>query len=273
MGLAAALLLSALSALMARRFAGRITWQLALLTEASTRFAAGEPATLTPRGWSSELKILADTLNSAFMQQRRLMHNLEQTAAVFRSSGEGIVVLNRHGRIIESNAAFERLVNLTPGDLIGRAIWTLPFADAEGAIANALKAARRGEVVKRELLFQSQTEALNLQMTLSPVATQDDDLTTEYVCVLSDITAQKNAQKALAYVAHHDGLTGLYNRNFFEQTAARSMSRASRSGENEPMTARPSVEFVAARPKNMRSPLCERMGLTPNATARSSSSE
>lgn len=231
MGLAAALLLSGLSAFLARRFADRITWQLALLTEASTRFAAGEPVTLTPRGWSSELKILADTLNSAFMQQRRLMRNLEQTAAVFRSSGEGIVVLNRHGRILESNTAFERLVELTPTDLIGRTLWSLPFADAQGAIGNALKAARRGEAVKRELLFQNQKEELNLQMTLSPVATDDDDETTEYVCVLSDITAQKNAQKALAYVAHHDGLTGLYNRNFFERSVARSMSRASRAGE------------------------------------------
>jgi len=231
MGLSAALLLSGLSAFMARRFADRITWQLALLTQASTQFAAGEPATLMPRGWSSELKILADTLNSAFMQQRRLMHNLEQTAAVFRSSGEGIVVLNRHGRIIESNTAFERLVALTPADLIGRAIWTLPFADAHGAIANALKAARHGEVVKRELLFQTPKEELSLQMTLSPVATQDEDHATEYVCVLSDITAQKNAQKALAYVAHHDGLTGLYNRDFFERSVSRSMSRASRAGE------------------------------------------
>lgn len=230
-GFVAALLLSALSAFLARRFADRITWQLALLTQASTRFAAGDPITLSPRGWSSELKILADTLNGAFMQQRRLMRNLEQTAAVFRSSGEGIVVLNRHGRIIESNAAFERLVGRTGAHLVGQPIWKLPFANGQIEIGSALKAARSGDVVKREITLQGQSEELSLQMTLSPVAVGEDDQTAEFVCVLSDITAQKNAQKALAYVAHHDGLTGLYNRNFFERSVARSISRASRSGE------------------------------------------
>ena len=230
-GLLAALLLSALSAFLARRFADRITWQLALLTQASTRFASGDPVTLSPRGWSSELKILADTLNGAFMQQRRLMRNLEQTAAVFRSSGEGIVVLNQQGRIIETNAAFERLVGRTGPHLVGQLIWKLPFANGQTEIGSALKAARTGEVIKREITLQGASEELSLQMTLSPVAVNDDDQTAEFVCVLSDITAQKNAQKALAYVAHHDGLTGLYNRNFFERSVARSISRASRSGE------------------------------------------
>lgn len=231
LGLISALLLSALSAFLARRFASRITWQLGLLTEASTHFASGQPFALRPRGWSSELQVLADTLNSAFMQQRRLMHNLEQTAAVFRSSGEGIVVLDRRGRIRESNLAFERLVGHQPQALVGRYIWSLPFINAETEIGQALKMAEPGEVTKRELILTKDQEELTLQMTLSLVATGEDDHVSEYVCLLSDITAQKNAQKALAYVAHHDGLTGLYNRNFFERTTSRSISRASRTGE------------------------------------------
>lgn len=230
-GLAAALLLSALSALLARRFASRITWQLALLTEASTRFATGSAVNLRPTGWSSELKVLADTLNSAFTQQRRLMHNLEQTAAVFRSSGEGIVVLNRHGRILESNAAFEQLTGRVAADLAGQTIWSLPFANGHEEIGKALREVRGGGATKRELILNSAEGELSLQMTLTSVAVQGDDQVSEYVCVLSDITAQKNAQKALAYIAHHDGLTGLYNRNFFERTVSRSISRASRSGE------------------------------------------
>lgn len=231
LGLAAALLLSAVSAFLARRFADRITWQLALLTEASMRFAAGRSVTLKPTGWSSELKVLADTLNSAFTQQRRLMHNLEQTAAVFRSSGEGIVVLNRHGRIVESNAAFESLVGIKGSDLVGRTLWSLPFVNGQDEISRALKEARYGEAMKRELLLQAGQDELTLQMSLTSVAVEEDEQVSEYVCVLSDITAQKNAQKALAYIAHHDGLTGLYNRNFFERSVSRSISRATRTGE------------------------------------------
>ena len=231
LGLTSALLLSALSAFLARRFASRITWQLGLLTEASTHFASGQPFALRPRGWSSELQVLADTLNSAFMQQRRLMHNLEQTAAVFRSSGEGIVVLDKRGRIRESNLAFERLVGKKPQSLVGRPIWSLPFVNGEAEISQALTSAEPGEVTKRELILKNEQEELTLQMTLSQVATGEDDLIAEYVCLLSDITAQKNAQKALAYVAHHDGLTGLYNRSFFERTTSRSINRASRTGE------------------------------------------
>lgn len=229
-GLAAALLLSALSAFLARRFANRITWQLALLTEASTRFAAGGFVTLKPNGWSNELKVLADTLNSAFTQQRRLMHNLEQTAAVFRSSGEGIVVLNRYGRILESNAAFEQLVGCSAQEVVGRTIWSFPFVSGQEEIGRALKDARTGGVTKRELILKTPKDELSLQLTLTSVVV-DDDLVSEYVCVLSDITAQKNAQKALAYIAHHDGLTGLFNRNFFERSVSRSISRATRSGE------------------------------------------
>lgn len=230
-GIAAALLLSIASALLARRFASRITWQLALLTEASTRFASGSAVNLRPTGWSSELKVLADTLNGAFTQQRRLMHNLEQTAAVFRSSGEGIVVLNRHGRIVESNTAFQTLTGRPEEELTGQTIWSLPFANGQDEIGKALRDVRGGGATKRELILKNADGELSLQMTLTSVAVEGDDQVSEYVCVLSDITAQKNAQKALAYIAHHDGLTGLYNRNFFERTVSRAISRAGRTGE------------------------------------------
>ena len=45
-----------------------------------------------------------------------------------------------------------------------------------------------------------------------------------------DITEQKAYEEELAYQAQHDGLTGLSNRNFFQQELERQISRVSRSG-------------------------------------------
>ncbi len=45
-----------------------------------------------------------------------------------------------------------------------------------------------------------------------------------------DITEQKAFQKQLAYQAEHDSLTGLFNRNYFQQELERTVARVARSG-------------------------------------------
>jgi diguanylate cyclase (GGDEF)-like protein/PAS domain S-box-containing protein len=56
--------------------------------------------------------------------------------------------------------------------------------------------------------------------------------TTHFVAVFSDISAQKNAEQHLNYVAFHDLVTGLPNRPMFEEECRRALSLAARQNAN-----------------------------------------
>ncbi len=49
----------------------------------------------------------------------------------------------------------------------------------------------------------------------------DDGVRTGVVSVIRDITERKQAEERLTYLSTHDGLTGLYNRGYFDETLTR----------------------------------------------------
>ena len=63
-------------------------------------------------------------------------------------------------------------------------------------------------------------ESMTLKVILSIAPGYEDTWEKAFVSVV-DITDQKNAERKLRFLSFHDGLTGLYNRTYFEEELAR----------------------------------------------------
>jgi len=70
------------------------------------------------------------------------------------------------------------------------------------------------------------------QLSFNASALVKDGNVTRIRGTARDITDQKIYERQLAYQAEHDSLTGLYNRNYFQQELERLIARTARSGAN-----------------------------------------
>jgi diguanylate cyclase (GGDEF)-like protein/PAS domain S-box-containing protein len=164
-------------------------------------------------------------------QQRRAEEELRLAAAVFESSGEAIMITDAEGCIISVNQAFSRVTGYVAADVTGRnasllasgrhsreffsEMWrsVLETGYWNGEIWNRR---RNGEIFPEWLSVSSVRDA--------------DGRITHLVGIFSDISERKAAEAKIAFLAHHDPLTGLPNRLLLKDRMQQAMVHAERSG-------------------------------------------
>ncbi len=164
-------------------------------------------------------------------RQRRAEEELRLAAAVFESSGEAIMITDAEGRIISVNQAFSRVTGYVAADVTGRnasllasgrhsreffsEMWrsVLETGYWNGEIWNRR---RNGEIFPEWLSVSSVRDA--------------DGRITHLVGTFSDISERKAAEAKIAFLAHHDPLTGLPNRLLLKDRMQQAMVHAERSG-------------------------------------------
>jgi diguanylate cyclase (GGDEF)-like protein/PAS domain S-box-containing protein len=143
--------------------------------------------------------------------------------------GEAIVVADLQRRILMVNEGFSRLTGYRRSDVLGRGLGTLfgegAGADLQEAIWSSVErtGSWQGEVRSR----RRDGEAYRVQVTVDAVG-DSEGRSRSYVCSASDITAVREAQNRLHYLAHHDCLTGLANRLLFSARLQQSIDAAGR---------------------------------------------
>ncbi len=152
-------------------------------------------------------------------------------ASVFANAGEGIVIADRNGLIVDVNAAFCDMTGFARDDVIGGDPTLLKCSCHPGAFyagmwrALSRKGYWRGEVCNR----RRNGEATVRMLTINAVPNRAGR-TQHYVALLSDISAQKEHQRRLEHIAHHDALTGLPNRVLLADRMRQAMAHARRRG-------------------------------------------
>ena len=157
---------------------------------------------------------------------------------------DGILVLDRHDRIVDFNPAMETFLSRKPASLLGRpAIEILqPWLEQ----AQALISGQETHVVLR--LHSSPHRYLDLRVT--PLY-DHQQRPSGRLMVFHDVTEHKNVEKKLRYAndrlqsqlieigtlqsklrlqAIHDPLTDLFNRRYLDETLDRELARAAREG-------------------------------------------
>lgn len=158
------------------------------------------------------LKMLATALGNAVKRQQ-FEASLQQAAAVFESTREGIMVTDASNRIIQVNQSLLHMLGYEEREVLGNtpAMFSSGRHDQQFYTQMWQQLAEdghwQGEVWNRRKNGEIYPELLSIS-TIVDAANQ----VSHYVAVFADITQLKASEQELAYLAHHDVLTDLPNR-------------------------------------------------------------
>jgi diguanylate cyclase (GGDEF)-like protein/PAS domain S-box-containing protein len=164
-------------------------------------------------------------------ERRRSERAVSDLAAIVQSSDDAIVSLTVDGVIESWNPGAERLYGHTAGEAIGRPISIVEPRGRPGETPAMLALVRRGQPVEglETLRVRRDGSQVHVSLSVSPIV----DVTGEVIGVAEigrDITARKQVDRRVAYLAYHDDLTGLPNRLMFAEHVDLALARAQRHG-------------------------------------------
>ncbi len=153
-------------------------------------------------------------------------------ASVFGHAGEGIIITDAKGTMVDVNDAFTRITGYSREDAIGQNPRMLKSGRQDAAFYEALwrglteQGQWSGEIWNRRKNGEAYAELI----TISAVRDRQGD-TQHYVALFSDITAIKTHQSQLEHIAHFDALTNLPNRVLLADRLQLAMAQAQRRGQ------------------------------------------
>ena len=138
-----------------------------------------------------EPAVLLATIHSLLRLRRaeeELRAAIRGWQGTFDAIGDGICLLTPDGTVARCNAALATLLGAAPADVVGRPwseVWQRLGGRAEPSLTTRAKQSRRRET------FDLQDEQRALRLLVDPVL--EDDTLTGLVCIVSDVTIERQA--------------------------------------------------------------------------------
>lgn len=167
------------------------------------------------------LLLLAAYLTVVVSARRRLNQRIADNDVryheVMATLGEGVMVLDRSGRMLDMNPEAEHLLGWSRQELLGQDAHDLihfhPFQDRVPADAcNIRKVSINGETYRSEDELFTRKSGQAFRVGLNAAALTRDQEIVGTVLAFRDITELKIQQEEIHHLAYHDTLTGLPNR-------------------------------------------------------------
>lgn len=176
--------------------------------------------------------LLTDQTASREADERRRL-----AAAVVENTIEGVVVTDARSRILSVNPSFTRLLGFSEAEMLGQTPRMFKSGRHDKEFYDAMWASMhatghwQGEIWNRRKNGEIFPERMSLSAVKDAAGT-----VTHYVCMFTDISAEKAREQQLEFLAHRDVLTGLPNRSHFALMHGRCgrarQGRAARPGGN-----------------------------------------
>ena len=164
-------------------------------------------------------------------EQRRSEDKLRQAAKVMEYSTNGIAITNANTEFVAVNKAFTQITGFTEAEILGKPTKALKsgehtkeFYQRMWTLINTT-GHWEGEIWNRRKSGEIFLEWLHITV----IKDEQTDEVTHYMAIFSDITARKQTEQKLAYLAHYDDLTGLAKRSLFYEMVDRALRKAERS--------------------------------------------
>ncbi len=162
-------------------------------------------------------------------QRAQTQRQLQLAASVFENAIEGILITDATGNIADVNASFTRITGYSRQEVLGQNPRLLQSGRHDAPFYQALwqsllqQGTWSGEVCNRRKDGQIYTQLLHIS-AVRDAAGQ----VLQFVGLFSDITARKDQEQRLNYLAHFDVLTGLPNRALHADRLGQAMANAMR---------------------------------------------
>ncbi len=131
--------------------------------------------------------------------------------------------VDKHGALVYMSKPCADFFNLETGDFtLGQDMAdVLPHEITESLLEKKDMVMDSGVQERLDVKITAATDGfIWLDVIVSPMTNEDGSIN-QVMFVASDITARKTAEEELKYLGIHDMLTGLYNRNYFEEEMKR----------------------------------------------------
>lgn len=163
--------------------------------------------------------------------QRRAEEELRLAANVFESSGEAIMITDAAGVMISVNNAFTRVTGYPVAEVVGRNASMLASGRHDHEFFSDMWQSMlttgywRGEIWNRRRNGEIFPEWLGISSVRDAAGK-----ITHFVGIFSDISERKATEAKIAFLAHHDPLTGLPNRLLLKDRMQQAIVHGERSG-------------------------------------------
>ncbi|MBU6995881.1 PAS domain S-box protein [Ferrovum myxofaciens] len=163
--------------------------------------------------------------------RKQVVEELFFATKVIENAGGAIIITDAMGTILTTNQAFTNLMGYEKEEVIGKRAAILKSDRHTHAFYQNMwdcilsKGIWQGEVWDRK----KNGEIFPVWLTINAVAVNDSGGDVRhFVGLFNDISKFKESQQQVEYLANHDGLTDLPNRNFFDARLNHVIARASR---------------------------------------------
>ncbi|THF65964.1 EAL domain-containing protein [Pseudothauera nasutitermitis] len=150
-------------------------------------------------------------------------------ARIFEHSGEAIMVTDHDNRIVAINPAFTRQTGYRLEDIAGQDPRILASGRTPRETYHALwQALGESGYWQGEMWDQNRAGHIYPKWAAISVIRDPDGQISNYIASFTDISERKAAEQRIEHLAHHDSLTGLFNRYNLEIRLAQSVLAARR---------------------------------------------
>lgn len=169
-------------------------------------------------------------LNKLQHSKRKLEQNEETYRSLFEHNPDLICSLDLKGNITNVNPATIRLSGYAKSELVQAHFLPYLTADTKDNAIDLFRKSYQGEAQTFEVGIKHKLgHRIDFLVKSSPIII-DDQISGVYI-VGKDITAWKQAQQKIDYMATHDELTGLPNRTYFKQLLHHHIYTAKRNND------------------------------------------
>ncbi|MCB2202428.1 diguanylate cyclase [bacterium] len=145
---------------------------------------------------------------------------------VFEKMSTATMILDRENRIVDFNPAMHEIFPVLSQGVVGTSVYDVLTDDP-----SLLDLIRKDEAKRTELKFTIGDHILFYRVNKSILRNRRDESMGQVV-ILNEFTKEKELMERLEWIAARDGLTGVYNRQFFDQIARKEIERQKRYGGN-----------------------------------------
>lgn len=165
------------------------------------------------------LAILLYNQMSYQMTVKRLAVSEYRFKKIFEQAPVGITLTDSTGKIIDANQKFLEIMEMKKEALLSLDWMTITHPDDFEEDVRQMNRMLSGEIDAYEMdkrYIRPDGSFVWVHMAVTMIIS-DTSGTRNHLCMVTDITARKEAQEAITYATMHDYLTGVYNRTHCEQ--------------------------------------------------------